>query len=97
MNFISKIRNLLKPKYRLVYRKESTGDFDTYILINPSWAKGRPPHFSNDYYRAKGIFNKGFKAVCLNRQDRNGKNAVRSFNYDGIQSVQKLTFLESLA
>ena len=91
MNIISKIKGLLSPKYRIVYQKEN-GDIDTYILQNPSWAKGRPPHFSNDYFRSKGIFNKGFKAKCLNRD-----GGVRSFNYTGVRSVQKLTFLEALA
>ena len=91
MKFITKIKNLFKAKYRLVYQKES-GEFDTYILQNPSWAKGRNiPHFSNDYFRSKGIFNKGFKAKCLNRD-----GGVRSFNYTGVRSVQKLTLLESL-
>jgi hypothetical protein len=91
MNIISKIKNLLKAKYRVVYQKQS-GEFDTYILQNPNWAKGKNiPHFSNDYYRSKGIFNKGFKAQVVNRDYQ-----PRSFNYSGIRSVQKLTLLESL-
>ena len=91
MKIINTIKNLLKAKYRVVYQK-SNGDFDTYILQNPSWAKGRNiPHFSNPEYRKAGIFNKGFKAQVVNRDYQ-----PRSFNYSGIRSVQKLTLLESL-
>jgi hypothetical protein len=92
MKIISKIKSLLKARYRIVYQKEN-GDYDTYILQNPSWAKGRPPHFSNEYFRALGIYNKGFKAVCLNREGK----GIRSFNYSGIRSVQKLSLFEVLA
>ena len=91
MKLLSKIKNLLKAKYRVVYQKQN-GDFDTYILQNPSWAKGRNiPHFSNPEYRKAGIFNKGFKAQVVNRDYQ-----PRSFNYSGIRSEQKLTLLESL-
>jgi len=91
MKLIATIKNLLKAKYRIVYQKQN-GDFDTYILQNPSWAKGRNiPHFSNPEYRKVGIFNKGFKAQVVNRE-----YSVRSFNYNGIRSVQKLSLLESL-
>ena len=91
MKLLSKIKSLLKAKYRVVYQKQN-GDFDTYILQNPSWAKGRNiPHFSNPEYRKVGIFNKGFKAQVVNRD-----YGVRSFNYAGIRSVEKLTLLEAL-
>jgi hypothetical protein len=90
-NIITKIKNLLKAKYRIIYQKQN-GDCDTYILQNPTWATGRNiPHFSNPQYREAGIYNKGFKAVCVNRD-----YGVRSFNYSGIRSVEKLTLLESL-
>jgi len=91
MKIIAKIKSLLKAKYRIVYQKQN-GDFDTYILQNPSWAKGKNiPHFSNPDYREAGIWNKGFKAQVVNRD-----YGVRSFNYDGVRSVQKLTLLESI-
>jgi len=91
MKLLSKIKNLLKAKYRIIYQKQN-GECDTYILQNPTWAKGRNiPHFSNPEYRKVGIFNKGFKAQVVNRD-----YGVRSFNYAGIRSVEKLTLLEAL-
>ena len=93
MKIIQTIRQILKnlkaPRYSVIYKKEN-GATSSYVLINPSIFHGnKRVTFSNPHWREAFGYDreKGFRALVLDK-------GVRSFNWDGIQSIHKLSPLE---
>ena len=88
MNIITLIKQVISriqsPVYRLVYSKEGNSETEVYYLQSPKFEKN---YFGNQNLK---IRKKGFRACALNR------NGVRSFNYEGIINLQKLTLTEPL-
>ena len=85
INLIKQIASRIKsPIYRLVYFKEGNSKTEVYFLKSPKMLKN---YFGNQALR---IERKGFKAYAINR------NGIRSFNYDGIISITKLSLLEEM-
>ena len=82
--------NILRPKHRFLYTKKS-GEEGIYIVTNCTAIKGsRSTSFSNDESRARGVFSIGFRAKVLNRD-----GAVRSFYYNKVCEMHKLSIFES--
>ena len=88
MNLIALIKQIASriksPVYRLFYLKESNGHAEVYYLRNPKFDRN---WFGNE---ARKIKRKGFRAWCINR------NAYRSYNYEGIINLQKVSLTEPL-
>ena len=83
------ISNILRPKHRFVYTKKN-GETGIYIVTNCTAIKGgRSTTFSNDEARKVGIYSIGFRAKVLNRD-----GAVRSFYFDKVREMQKLSIFE---
>jgi hypothetical protein len=89
MNIITLIKQIISriksPVYRLVYSKEGNGETEVYYLQSPKFEQ---KYFGNQVLK---IRKKGFRAFAINR------NGIRSFNYDGIINLQKLTLTEPLS
>lgn len=95
MKIISKlltiIKNIKSPRYSIIYRK-SDGSTNCYILQNPSIFQGNQlVTYSNDGWRKAFGFEKrkGFRALVIGK-------GVRSFDWDGIKNIQKLSPLEMI-
>ena len=88
MNIITLIKQIISriksPVYRLVYSKEGNNETEIYYLQSPKFEKN---YFGNQNLK---IRKKGFRSWALNR------NGYRSFNYEGIINLQKLTLTEPL-
>jgi hypothetical protein len=96
MKFISQIKEFLKnvkaPRYSVIYRK-SDGTTDVYVLQNPSIFKGNKfVTYSNDHFRKAFGYErtKGFRALVIGK-------GVRSFDWDGIKNITKLSPFEVVA
>ena len=89
MNIIALIKQIIarikSPVYRLVYSKEGNGETEVYYLQSPKFDRN---YFGNQILK---IRKKGFRAYAINR------DGVRSFNYEGIINLQKLTLTEPLS
>jgi hypothetical protein len=95
MNIINTIKqiiaNLKAPRYSVIYKKND-GSTNCYVLINPSIFKGNQSvTYSNDIWRSfhKDNRSKGFRALVADK-------GIRSFDWDGIKSISKLSPLEML-
>ena len=96
MKIISQIKEILKnlkaPRYSIIYRK-SDGTTDVYVLQNPSIFQGNKyVTYSNDHFRKAFGYErkKGFRALVIGK-------GVRSFDWDGIKTIQKLSPFEVVA
>jgi hypothetical protein len=72
----NKLKNLFKPKYLLVYRKEDC-KVKTYEISRPDLKNS----FAN---KPEGRNNAGFRAFCFARHQ------VRNFRHDRVISITKL-------
>jgi hypothetical protein len=76
LKLITKIKNFFKSRYKLVYTTKD-GRTEMYTITEPKYKN----EFGN---MAEGIKVAGFRAHCYNR------NAIRSFRYDRIASINKI-------
>ena len=95
MNIINTIKqiiaNLKAPRYSIIY-KRNDGSTNCYVLINPSIFKGNQSvTYTNDIWRSfhKDNRAKGFRALVADK-------GIRSFDWSGIQAINKLSPLEML-
>jgi hypothetical protein len=87
------LKNLLSPARHSFKYQKSNGDWNWYIVTNCTALKGcDSTTYANGQDRARGINKTFFKAKCLNR---NG--GVRSFYFNKVQEVRKLSLLEEAA
>jgi hypothetical protein len=90
MKIIANINsNILRPKHRFLYTKKN-GEQGIYIVQNCTAIKGSDmTRFSNQESREQGIYKIGFRAKVVNRG-----GAVRSFYYNKVREMQKLSIFE---
>ena len=95
MKIIQTIRQILKnlkaPRYSIIYKRDD-GATNCYVLINPSIFKGNQSvTYSNDIWRSfhKDNRAKGFRALVVDK-------GIRSFDWNGVKSITKLSPLEML-
>ena len=83
--------NIRSPKHRFIYTKKN-GEQGIYIVTSCTAIKGSDKtSFSNDESRKCGIYKIGFRAKVLNRD-----GGVRSFYYDKVREMQKLSIFEEV-
>ena len=89
------ISNILRPKHSFIYTKKN-GDTAFYIVTNCTAIKGKETtSFTNDSARAIGIQSLGFRALAVNRINKeSGDKGIRSFYFDQIRELRKLSILE---
>ena len=85
------ISNIKSPKWRIIYTKKNN-DTDVYIITNPTIMKGSAKTtFSNEWSRAVGQYQIGFRACVVNRDYQ-----PRSFHFDKIKHMSKISIFEEV-
>lgn len=74
-NLLKKLKNLLNPKYSLVYT--------TKHGVTQMYTISRPQHRQEFGNVKEGLATAGFRAFCYNRA------AIRSFRYDRIVALNR--------
>ena len=91
-NIIAILKNIFRPKYRFIYKKRN-GEQGMYVITNPTAFKGSlKTTFSNPLSRRLGNYNIGFLAKTW----KQGNWEVRSFYWDKVRDLQKLSIFEQL-
>ena len=85
------ISNIKSPKWRIIYTKKNN-DTDVYIITNPTIMKGSArTTFSNQFSRAVGQYQIGFRACVVNRDFQ-----PRSFHFDKVKHMSKISIFEEV-
>jgi hypothetical protein len=74
------IRRIKSPVYHMVYTKANLVT-ESYFVSSPKL---------KNYFDTQGVKDTGFRAFCYNR------DGVRSYNWNGIKTLNKLGLIESL-